>query len=360
MSEIISDTAALAQCCERLGALPALGLDTEFLRERTYFPQLCLLQLGFQDGALCIDTLHIGELGALRALFGAARIVKVLHAARQDIEVLWPATGAIAGLFDTQVAAALIGMPTQIGYAELVRELLGVQLPKAETRTDWSARPLSAAQVRYALDDVKYLLALRERLAARLSELGRLGWFEEEMAAIEAGGSFAVDPEQAWRRLKGIAQLDAPRLRLARELAAWRERRAVALNRPRNWILPDVALREIVLKVPRSTPQLASIAELPEGIRRRSGTALLELLHASGLPAKLPPPPAPGRPSPAHLERIGRLALLTRQTGRELGLAPEMLATRREMERLAAGAREGGPLEGWRREVIGERLLAAL
>jgi ribonuclease D len=290
----------------------------------------------------------------------AASIGKVLHAARQDLEVMGPATGPLVGLFDTQVAAALIGLPAQIGYGDLVSELLGQRLHKAETRTDWSRRPLSDAQIAYALDDVRYLQPLREQLSERLQQLGRWDWFQEEMAQLDAVGSYAIDPEDSWRRLKGITELDTGRQSLARALAAWRERRAISSDRPRNWILPDAALRDIVQRVPRNMAELAQISELPEGIRNNSGADILALIEATHLPASLPPLPRRQRPEAAETELLHKLSQLTQQTGRELGIAPEILATRRDMQRLVNGARDGGPLAGWRRAVIGERLLQAL
>ena len=199
------------------------------MRERTYFAQLCLLQLSFGDSAVCIDTLALPDLAPLRAVMAAPP-------RSQDAARRAPGPGSAAGrsparssaLFDTQVAAALIGLPAQVGYGELVRQLLGSEPAQGQTRTDWSRRPLTGAQLAYALDDVRYLPPLRERLTERLQQLGRWGWFEEEMAQLDAAGSFAVDPEQAWRRIKGIAELDPARQRLARALAAWRERRAIA------------------------------------------------------------------------------------------------------------------------------------
>jgi ribonuclease D len=360
MAGIISDPGGFAQLCGELQAEPAIGLDTEFLRERTYFAQLCLMQLSGAARTECIDTLAIEDLSPLRPLMGEPRLCKVLHAARQDQEVLWPATGAITGLFDTQVAAALIGLPAQVGYAELVRQLLQVTLPKAETRTDWSRRPLTSAQLTYALDDVRYLLPLRERLTERLRQLERWSWFCEEMAQLDGAGPFTVEPEQAWRRIKGLSELDPSRLELARRLGAWRERRAVSADRPRNWILPDVALREMVLRVPRSSAELAQIVELPEGIRANSGRELLAVIEDSGLPAQLPPLPQRQRPDALSSDTVRRLMQLVQQIGRELGMAAEVLATRRELERLVAGERAGALLTGWRRQVIGERLLGAL
>ncbi len=364
MSGIIDDRDEFAQLCRTLAGRHELGLDTEFMRERTYFPQLCLLQLSYASDAgaqaRCIDTLALTQLDALRPVMSSTLTRKILHAARQDLEVLWPAVGGVAALFDTQVAAALVGLPAQIGYAELTSRLLGTQLHKSQTRTDWSRRPLSAAQLAYALDDVRYLPPLAEQLTLRLEQLGRWSWFEEEMAQLLAGNSFQVDPEQAWRRVKGLSELDEPRRRLARALAAWRERRAVDSDRPRNWILADAALRNILLTVPRTDAQLAEVPELPQGVRRHSGPEILALIESLALPERLPPPPQRRRPAPAEMEAVRRLAQLTQQTGRELGIAPEVLATRRDMERLVAGERAAGPLSGWRRAIIGERLLSAL
>jgi ribonuclease D len=289
----------------------------------------------------------------------AAAPGKILHAARQDLEVLWPVVGALSNVFDTQVAAALIGLPAQIGYADLVFELNGVRLHKSETRTDWSRRPLSAAQLDYALDDVRHLLPLRERLSERLDKLGRMGWFDEEMRGIGAE-SFAIDPQQAWRRIKSFADLDPERQRLAQLLCAWREQRAMSANRPRGWILPDAAVRDLVFQVPRSKAALAQLRELPEGICQNSGAQLLELIAAAAVPDPPPPLPPRRRPDPEQLAAVARLSETTRRTAQQLALAPELLATRREMERLVSGERDSSALSGWRREVIGNALLGAL
>jgi ribonuclease D len=357
---IIDDPNTLLQLSHELSQQSAIGLDTEFMRERTYFARLCLLQLSLGDRCVCVDTLALPELSGLGATMGDGGITKVLHAARQDLEVLAPATGTLFGLFDTQVAAALIGLPAQIGYGDLVHQLLGQTLHKAQTRTDWSRRPLTQAQIDYALDDVRHLLPLRDCLTERLRTLGRWTWFEEEMAQLDSAGPFVTDPEEAWRRIKGVGELDQGRQTLARVLAAWRERRAISSDRPRNWILPDLALRDLVLHVPRTMQQLERIDELPEGIRNNSGPELLATIAELQLPAQLPPLPRRTRREPADNDLVRKLAQVTHQAGRELGIAPEILATRRELERLVSGARDGAPMSGWRQAVIGQRLLQAL
>ncbi|MGB8692727.1 MAG: ribonuclease D [Steroidobacteraceae bacterium] len=359
MSALITTLPELASAAEALAGNAALGLDTEFMRERTYYAQLCLLQLAGDGLAVCIDPLALDSLAALRPLMEADTPCKILHAARQDLEVLAPAIGTVRNIFDTQVGAALIGLPAQIGYADLVQELLGIHLHKSQTRTDWSRRPLSAAQLEYAIDDVRHLLPLRERLIERLGQLGRHAWFDEEMRELGAA-SFAIDPQQAWRRIKSFADLDPDRQRLAQQLCAWREQRAISSNRPRGWIIPDAALRDLVFQVPRSRAALAQLRELPEGIRENSGAVLLELIDAAQVPEPPAPLPPRRRPDPEQLATVTRLAETTRRMASELSLAPELLATRRDMERLAGGERDCAMLTGWRREVIGAALLNAL
>ncbi len=357
---IVTQPAALAELGQRLAGEPLLALDTEFMRERTYRAELCLVQLGTRRECRCVDPLAAGTLQPLAAPLAATATVKVLHAARQDLEVLRAAIGSVANVFDTQVAAALAGFATQIGYADLARQLLGVTLPKAHARTDWSRRPLSPQQVDYALDDVRYLLPLRDALLERLERLGRQAWLAEELAALSDIQAEGVDPERAWLRLKGLHGLDAGRLALARSLAAWRERRAMEKNRPRGWILDDVALREIVLRVPRDRTALAAIPELQAGIVRHSGEELLALVEAAGIEQPPPPLPPRARPDPALTLLVKKLAATNQAVAGELGLAPEVLATRRDLEQLARGEAPAALRSGWRSEVIGKRLLAAL
>ncbi|HET7756296.1 MAG TPA: ribonuclease D, partial [Steroidobacteraceae bacterium] len=184
MLHTVTTATALAELCMRLGAATRVGLDTEFLRERTYRAQLCLVQLASRDEAVCVDPLRLRELAPLATLLASAGTVKVMHASRQDLEVLFPVAGLVRPVFDTQIAARLAGLPAQVGYAELARRLLRRELPKSHTRTDWTRRPLSAEQLEYALDDVRYLLPIAEQLEAQLERLGRLDWLAEELAGL--------------------------------------------------------------------------------------------------------------------------------------------------------------------------------
>ena len=357
----IADTAdAVTDLAARLASCARIGLDTEFLRERTYRAELCLIQLSAGDDAVCVDPLAVTELGALAGPLTAGGIVKVMHASRQDLEVLLPAVGLVRPVFDTQIAAALAGFAAQIGYAELTRRLLGVELPKAHTRTDWSRRPLSPEQIEYARDDVRYLIPLQLALEERLEKLGRRGWLAEELEGLADARALATDPEDAWRRVKGLRGLDAARERLARGLAAWRERRAVERNRPRGWILDDAALRELIVRVPRSRAALEAIAEVPEGVVRHCGEELLSCIAAADVPDPPPPLEHRSRPDPVKSALVKKLVGVNQAIATELAIGPEVLATRRDLERLAEGGREIAALRGWRRAVIGERLLAAL
>jgi ribonuclease D len=357
----IADTAdAVTDLAARLAAQKCIGLDTEFLRERTYRAELCLVQVSAGEDAVCVDPIAVTDLGALAAPLTTDGIVKVMHASRQDLEVLLPAVGLVRPVFDTQIAAALAGLPAQVGYAELARRLLGIELAKAHTRTDWSRRPLSPEQIEYAQDDVRHLVPLKAVLEERLEKLGRLAWLAEELAGLADTRGLATDPEDAWRRLKGLRGLDPARERLARGLAAWRERRAIERNRPRGWILDDAALRELIVRVPRSLPALQAIAEVPAGVLRHCGEELLACIAAAAVPDPAPALDTRQRPDPVKSALVKKLGTVNQAVAADLGISPEVLATRRDLERLAEGGEDIAALRGWRRAAIGDQLLAAL
>jgi ribonuclease D len=357
----IADTAdAVTDLAARLARHASVGLDTEFLRERTYRAELCLIQVSAGDDAVCVDPIAVNDLAALASPLTADGVVKVMHASRQDLEVLLPAVGLVRPVLDTQIAAALAGFAAQIGYAELTRRLLGIELSKAHTRTDWSRRPLSPEQIEYAMDDVRHLVPLKLTLEEQLDKLGRLSWLAEELAALADARALVTDPEEAWRRLKGLRGLDPSRQRLARGLAAWRERRAMERNRPRGWILDDAALREMIVRVPRSLAALETITEMPAGVLRHSGDELLACIAAANVPDPAPALDMRQRPDPAQSALVKKLGMVNQAVATELGISPEVLATRRDLERLAEGGEDIAALRGWRRAVIGEKLLAAV
>jgi ribonuclease D len=358
-TEPLSDQTRIAELADTLATAPYIALDTEFLRERTYRAQLCLLQLSTPTVTCCVDPLHSASLEPLRHALAHSMAPKIIHSARQDLEVLWPLFGAVTPVFDTQIAAGLAGMPAQIGYSELVRRLLGVDLAKAETRTDWSKRPLSAAQLQYAVDDVAHLAALRDALNTELDRLGRKAWLDEDQLDLATAEKLFVDPERAVDRLKWSNELDPHRLRLAQRLAAWRERRAVEKDRPRSWILDDNGLRSLVVKAPRDQAALSQLEDLTPGFIERTGAMVLDVIRAADLPAVLPQLSQRPRPEPEILALLKKLGALVQTRATELSLQPEILATRRELESIVRGERDASVLAGWRREVLGNDLLAA-
>lgn len=358
---LIGDEASLRSLVATWPPGAGLALDTEFVRERTYYPRLCLIQVAAADRLALIDPLAIADPGALLAPLTDPQRPKLLHAARQDIEALLPLTGTpLAPVFDTQLAAALLGFASQIGYADLVQQLLGVELAKGHARTDWARRPLSPEQLAYAADDVRYLPALAALLDERLAAAGRRGWMEEESAALTDISLYRVLPAEAWRRLKGLERLQPAAQLAIRALARWREERAMERDLPRGWVLPDAALHEIAQSRPRTREDLSRLASVPRATADRAGGEILKMLSEDSVVADDLIAEDGSRAGPEQLRRLKVLQQRLAALAGELGIQPEVLATRRELVALLRGERELPILSGWRRTIVGEPLLAAL
>jgi ribonuclease D len=342
---------ALAQ---RLESQPLIGLDTEFLRERTFYPKLCVLQLAADGAIWCVDTLRGGSLDALVPALTAAHTSKVIHSARQDLEAFYLTTKrVISPVFDTQIAAGCIGMKPQVGYAELVKTLLDVTIPKGQTRTDWSKRPLTPEQLAYAADDVLYLGDLAALLTDRLRSLGREHWAAEDCAALQNPRLYEPEPAQAWERLRGIGQLDPkPRAR-AKSLAIWREKLARERDLPRAWIIPDAAIFAAAQANPASRTALGALSAMPANFNDTFAASLLKTLHEAPQQPLDDAPTQDARPTPAQKALIERLAKIVDARAAELHVSAELLAPRGELKDTHAQS-------GWRRREIGERLLENL
>jgi ribonuclease D len=362
--QLVDRQEQLGPALEALGRPASVALDTEFVRERTYFARLCLVQVADPDArhVLLVDPLKVDGLAPLAALLADPGCTKVIHAARQDLETLLPLTGAPAApVFDTQVAAGLLGFPAQVGYGELVRQLLGVELEKGHARTDWAARPLKPAQLAYAADDVRFLGPVANALLARLESAGRLDWAREDCAPLVDPATYRASPEDAWRRFKGIERLHPGERAVIRDLARWREERAIRRNLPRGWVLPDEAVREIARLRPRTVAALAQAGSLPGGAGSRLAEEILEVVASARPDPEWASAEEPeDRLSPEQLGLLRRLQETLQRVAADLGMSPEVLATRRDLTALVRGAREAAPLSGWRRAAIGEPLLAAL
>jgi ribonuclease D len=341
-----------------LAGQDSIGVDTEFLRERTFFPKLCLLQLSAAGQIWCVDTLRVGSLDALMAALTAPGSRKLVHAARQDLEAVYlTSKRIISPVFDTQIAAACIGLKPQVGYAELVKTLLDITVPKGQTRTDWSKRPLTHEQLVYAADDVLHLGAIADALTRRLVELGREHWVLEDCLALEDRDLYEPDPAQAWTRLRGVGQLaPEPRAR-ARSIAVWREKLARERDLPRAWILSDAAIFAIAHADPKTPAALEAVEPLNE---KFAVTLLAALDAASALPPSDLEPVQDARPTPEQKALLERLIKVVDARAAELGVSAEVLAPRGELKALAMGRRDTHALKGWRGQEIGARLLATL
>ena len=344
-----------------LAAHGRIGIDTEFLRERTFFPKLCLLQIAAGEEIFCVDALRC-RLDPLLPLFTAGAARKIIHAARQDLEALYLSTRCVlTPIFDTQIAAGCAGLKAQIGYAELASTLLGVRLAKEHTRTDWSQRPLTPAQLQYAADDVRYLGEIAALLSGRLRELGRENWVAEDCAALEDSRLYEPHPEFAWERLRGLAQLDpAPRAR-AKAIAIWRERLARERDLPRSWVLADASVFDVAHANPGSAAALYAVRGIAPSFNRQFAESLVgTLAEVSRSAVADAAPRQDARPTDAQKALLNRLIGIVDARAAELEVSAEILATRGELKTLALGGRSVHALEGWRRAEIGERLLSNL
>lgn len=335
-----------------------LGVDTEFMREKTYFAQLCLVQVATRDNIYCVDPLVTNDQAEFwTQLLGGSWIV---HSARQDIEVIYQTCGAMPReIFDTQIAAGLLGMPAQVGYAGLVKDLFDVDMAKSHTRADWTRRPLSSDVLDYAAEDVEYLLPAADILSEQLDKKARLDWARQDSALLLDRALYDVTNEQAIERLKGARNLRGAKRAAAIRLASWREDEAIRRNRPRQWIVRDNVLLDIAFKLPTSLTQLESIEGLPPKLVNRAGRDLLELISAAGRDQNGYEPPQP--PNEAQKALLKELQSRVADCANDLSLAAETVASKRELSALIiSGSRESRVFSGWRRELIGESLLQML
>jgi ribonuclease D len=360
--ELITTTADLAATCERMASHPFVTVDTEFLRETTYYPLLCVAQMATADEAVVIDALANDlSFDPFFELMANEQVTKVFHAARQDIEIMWHRAKLIPRpIFDTQVAAMVLGYGDSISYDQLVQRITGDMLDKSHRFTDWSRRPLAPAQVAYAISDVTHLRDVYLSLSADLLKHGRTEWVDEEMEVLTSPQTYRMEPETAWERLK--TRVRKPReLAVLIEVAAWREREAQSRDVPRGRVLKDDALGDIATHAPTTPERLASRRSLPRGFERSKwGADILEAVKR-GLardPAGLPPLERQ-RQNVNGSATVELLKVLLRMTSERFGVAAKVIATVDDLERIAGDDHaEVAALRGWRREMFGERAIA--
>ena len=360
---LISRTDELKEACAKLGRAPFIAVDTEFMREQTFWPKLCLVQIAADGKEVLIDSQAPAlDLTPLFDLMVNEKVVKVFHSARQDIEIVHHLAGVIPHpIFDTQVAAMVCGFGEAVSYSMLVKRLLNRNLDKTSRFTDWSRRPLSERQLTYALGDVIYLRDLYPKLKAQLDQSERASWLNEEMAVLTDPATYELHPEQAWKRLK--MRIKTPKaLAVLMELAAWREREAQTQDVPRARILKDEALYDIASQTPRSQDDLGSLRTLHNGFARSSrGRAVLEAV-SRGLERdpKTIPPIERGEPMPPEAQAVvDLLRVLLKATAGRHGVAPKLIATSDELEEVARSDDMDVPvLRGWRKKLFGDAALA--
>jgi ribonuclease D len=359
---LITTTSELAHACQRFSRHPFVAVDTEFLRETTFWPVLCVVQVASSDEALAIDALAPGlDLAPLVALMADPNVVKVFHAARQDVEIFWKLAGLVPSpMFDTQVAAMVCGYGDQVSYSELVQSICRVSIDKSSRFTDWARRPLAPAQIDYAIGDVTHLRDIYRALLKQLEKSGRRSWLDDEMKVLTSPATYEQHPERAWERFKSRAR--KPRdLAVLMDLAAWRESEAQTRDVPRSRVLKDDVLIEVALAAPRSQDALANLRAFPRGMERsRAGEEILAAVER-GLardPKALPKLERDRRNGSASAATVELLKVLLRQVSDESGVAGKMIATVDDLEAIAADDKADVPaLRGWRRNLFGERAI---
>jgi ribonuclease D len=361
--QYINNAEQLESLCRQISQHSWIALDTEFLREKTYYPKFCLLQIATFDWVACIDPLAINDLTPLLEAIYNPAIVKVLHACRQDLEIFYQITGKIPGpIFDTQIAAPLLGFQENPGYAMLVSSFLNINLNKAHTRTDWSERPLSADQIQYAADDVIYLCKIYKIMCDQLAKLDRLDWLNSDFEILKNPELYQLSPENAWLKIRGKNKLTGKQLSVMQALSEWRESSAQQENKPRSWLLSDEMLLELAKLQPVTLADLAKIRNIGERTVNRYGKKLCELIDEF---RQRPPKPLKDKDRPAkktqqHEAVLDVLSSVVRIRAEENSLNPVILATRKDLEELLFGEEDSLLLQGWRYKMAGQELQGLL
>ena len=361
--KFIDTEAELINFCQQISDVTWMTVDTEFLREKTYYPQLCLIQVATEEHIACIDPLAIADLNPILDLIYNPETTVVFHAASQDLELLYLLRNSLpTRVFDTQLAATVLGYGDQIGYGNLVKKCLDIDLDKAHSRTDWTQRPLDPAQIDYAADDVRYLRDVYKLLYQQLEQKNRFHWLDEDFANLVNPDTYRIDPDSMWRKIKGAGRLKGIQLAILQKLAAWREQRAVKSNRPRRWILKDDVLIDLAKLAPDSIEKFGLIRGLESGTVDRHGKVLLdEIKQAKALPKDQWPIFKKTQPLTNQQDAIvDALMALLRKYCDDQSIAPVAVASRKDIERMVGGETDLALLQGWRNEIVGHHLDAFL
>ena len=358
-NSIIDDSEQLKELCEKIQHSQVVAIDTEFLRDKTYYGKLCLIQLATEDVITCVDPLNISDMSPLLDYLYRTDVLKIMHSARQDLEMFYDITGKIPKpLYDTQIAATLVGFGDQTGYAKLVKSMLGVNLDKAHARTDWSQRPLDSSQMEYALDDVRYLIPMYQQQLRMLESKGRGSWLDDDFNRLTDSALYKPDPDELWKRVKGGRNLKGQQLAVLQRLAIWREEHARQLDRPRRWLMSD----DILVEMSKRQPQNADAVEKIRGCNsylKKNSDNLVKLIRAA---RELPREdwPDDDRPESLSVEQEAMVDILMgviRVKALQNDVTPALLTTRRDLERLVCGEKDMDLMHGWRYELVGKEII---
>lgn len=360
----VSTCDELESLVDKIKGSDLLAVDTEFHSEKTFYAKLCLIQLATEDVSAIVDPLAISDLSPLATLFSDESIMKVFHAGNQDMEILNRSCGtAPRPVFDTQIAACLLGHPQQIGYGALVKSFCDVSLPKADSFTDWTRRPLSETQLKYAIDDVLYLPEIYRTMIEKLEKYGRLEWLADDFAHMADPENYRPHPEEAWHKVKRISSLTRRQLAVAQSVAAWREKAAQKRNLPRKWVLSDEMVVEISRRVPKTKQSLLEVRGLGDHLSERSIHELLDGIEVALSRDSSTWPKVSHRPH-TQKEATGVVDLmlgLLHLRAKENGVASQIIATKEDLVRMSKGETDGLALmSGWRRKLVGDELLSLL
>ena len=356
---LITSTHDLVAFCKASSNTEWLALDTEFIREKTYYPNLCLVQIASAQDMVCIDTLAIKDLSALRDLLYQESIVKIFHSASQDLEIFVNLFDEVpTPMFDTQVAASLLGFGDQVSYAHLVNEICNIELDKSLSRTNWERRPLSEKELRYAVDDVKYLAKVYLHLIEKLIETNRSHWAEYECDQLSSSEKYKVDANKIWKSVKGAGKLNAQQLNILKQLAKWREIQAIAENKPRRWVMSDKLLRSLAIEQPTEMDTLGTLEDFDHNYTGYADALLDEIQKAHLIPENDWPEASTINPLSSEQRKIVKHAQsFIRTRAEQLNMSPSLLATRSVVEKLVRGKRELDILSSWKKDLVGDELL---
>ncbi len=356
--EVIDTVEALDEFIQKIENTDWLAIDTEFLREKTYYAKLCLIQVEAEGHRACIDPISIENLSAFYALLHDDKITKVLHAAHQDIEILFQLSGQMPSpIFDTQLAASVLGIGDQMGYARLVENMLGVALAKTQSRTDWSRRPLKNAQLEYAIDDVRYLAQIYPQMLEKLQSKNRLSWMDKDFEKATNPETYAINAKERWKKVRGNQVLKRPQLAILRELAAWREERAEQINRPRKWIVSDEILIDMARQQPSEVEGIKSIRGVSEDQAKKNASTWLDLINkGKNIPqAEWPELPRSKKPTPSQNVLIDLLMVVIQLQAKKHNITPAAIATRKQVANMVQSG-EKQLSNDWRGSLVNEAI----